>query len=549
MSAAIPLNSLHTLDEAAEFIIRHAGLVKSQRSNYEFSAQQICDHEIGEGDFTGDRTPGTHRLDVIYDTTALNSGTLLSSALDSLLSSLATKFFTLRPRNRTLLEDESTRRWLEQVENVIFHYLARPEARFTNQMSELYHNLVFFGMGAMFIEDEPGAGVFFSARPLQEIYITENAAGVVNTVLRRFKLTAMQAVGIWGDAVPSANKLAADGEHTSETEYLHFVRRTGSIEDHNSSATSLPWASTYVSLADQRVVDQGGFRANPYVTPRWSVRAGEVYGVGPGFRALPLAKGLNEIVKTMLEHGQMSIHPPRMVDAQRIEGAPDMYPGALIHKRPGTSGEPAIEPVPLGGDLNFGISLLEDQRTQMRSTMHFELLQIIQDPRMTAFQVSELSSTMQRLLSPFLGRMETELLSPTVNRTYDIALEQGAIPPPPPEFEDADFDVEYRSPISISQKKLQSQGIINSLTAAGNLAQIAPQVMDNFDMDKSIRFIHEAEGAPLEVLMPADTMEKIREAQAQQEAEEAQRQQQLEAVDAAGGVEPLANVAGMQGLQ
>jgi hypothetical protein len=145
--------------------------------------------------------------------------------------------------------------------------------------------------------------------------------------------------------------------------------------------------------------------------------------------------------------------------------------------------------------------------------------------------------------------METELLSPTVNRTYDIALEQGAIPPPPPEFEDADFDVEYRSPISISQKKLQSQGIINSLTAAGNLAQIAPQVMDNFDMDKSIRFIHEAEGAPLEVLMPADTMEKIREAQAQQEAEEAQRQQQLEAVDAAGGVEPLANVAGMQGLQ
>jgi hypothetical protein len=527
------------------YIMRLYGQMKSDRSTYEGSAQQVCDHVIGAGDFFGERTQGQIRNQTIYDNTAHNSGVMLKSMLETLLTPMSSQFFIYRARNRMLGKRERVKRWLEENEDVMFDLVTRPKARFSPNASRYYHDLVFFGMGCMYVEDAPGRGVRFASRPLQEMYIAEDAAGEINVVMRHFRLTAMQAYGLWGENVgEKVKERLGKGELTSKMEFLHFVRITGSPEDNESSNTRLPWASTYYSIDDQAIISQGGFKLNPYVIARWETRAGETYGIGPGFRQLPLAKAANEVKRLMLEQGQMSLHPPRMIFQGAIDGRTHFNPGGKIYMRAIGLNQSPIRNIDPGGDPAFGIDLLVRIQDAIRQGFLAELIELNNNQNATAFQSAQQAQVTQRLLSPFLSGQSVEFLAPLMDNVYSIASEQDLIPAPPEEFIDQPFDIEYRNPVTLAQSRVESQALINSLTVNANLSQIDPTVTDNIDLDAAYRFIHEAEGAPLSTLVPEELMEDLREARAQAQARQAQIEEARESLQVAADAAPLLQAQG-----
>ena len=268
----------------------------------------------------------------------------------------------------------------------------------------------------------------------------------------------------------------------------------------------------------------------PYAIPRWQKESGEIFGRGPGWNALSDQKMLNEMKRITLKAGQRAIDPPLLVDHEGVIGG-----GSGLHVDPGgvtivnAVMSPSTDPVrPLLSGADFRISevLIGDTRKQVQDAFHHQLIQMIRDPNMTATQVLELATQMQRHLAPILGRMTTEMLEPTIDRVFSIEERAGRMPPAPSQLAGVSLKIEYVSPVARAQKASDAQAIIQWLTVLTNLAQIDPGVMDIPDTDATARSLAESFGVPPTLMKTPDQIAAVRQVRAQQ-AQEKQQQEQL----------------------
>lgn len=181
-----------------EDLLRQWADVSARRSAFQSVWQEIADHLLGRRDFSAGASPGRKRMARIYDTTGLQAADLLSAALHSFLTNPALRWFSLRAEDPELAAAADVRAWLGAVEDALYAAFNAPDANFAPQIHEVYLDQVAFGTAALYIGDRPGRGLLFSARPLGEIHVAENAEGRVDTVFRRFEFTARQAHQVWG---------------------------------------------------------------------------------------------------------------------------------------------------------------------------------------------------------------------------------------------------------------------------------------------------------------------------------------------------------------
>ena len=178
--------------------------LQSQRSNWESHWQELADYMLPrKADITKKRTEGDKRTELIYDGTAIHAVELLASSLHGMLTSPSTPWFALQFRDRALQRDDLANEWLLACQDQL--YKAFNRSNFQQEIHELYYDLVVFGTGAMYCEEDPVVGVRFSCRHIAEICISEDAEGRVDTVFRKFKMTARAAVMRFGEEnVPTA---------------------------------------------------------------------------------------------------------------------------------------------------------------------------------------------------------------------------------------------------------------------------------------------------------------------------------------------------------
>jgi hypothetical protein len=526
------------LSDAAA-LVREYDAIAAQRGTWESTWQAVADHIMGRGDFTSTQViGGRRRTQEIYDTTALQSVSLLAGGLNSLMTNPAAEWFHLRPQDPRLIEDEEVALWFEDAENQMYVTLNSPTARFHPQIHELYLELVGYATSGFFVEDVPGVGVLYSSRPLSELFVSENAQGVVDTIYRRFLFTARQALDAWGKLAPEAAQKDFDkGDTESKRPYQHMVRKATQQTALPIRPSGFPNESAFIDLEKKAVIQRGGYHEMPYMIPRWEKDSNEVYGRGPGITALADAKMLNEMKKTLLQSGQLKVAPPVMVDDDGVETTLDLRPRGRNVVRPGIL-NPPIQPINMGGDLGWGDWVVRDTRQQVQDAFHFELLQLIRDPRMTATQVIELSTNIQRLLAPVLGRFQTELLEPMLERTFAIKLRRGDFLPPPPLLAGQEIAIEYVSPVARAQREADSNAIIELFTVGANLAQSDPDVLNVMNAEEGMRFIAKQKGVPVSVLRSRKEVQERREADSRLAAQEAQQQQILQTAETAAKVLP-----------
>jgi hypothetical protein len=158
---------------------------------------------------------------------------------------------------------------------------------------------------------------------------------------------------------------------------------------------------------------------------------------------------------------------------------------------------------------------------------------------MTAAQVMELSSTMQRLFSPTLGRFHAELLDPTLNRVFGIGMRTpGAFPEVPEALRGTDFKFEYVSPVSRAAQGSEGAAVVDWLTVVANLAELRPEMLDNINFDEVTRFLAKSGSVPQILLNRTGDVEQLREARQQQQQQEQQRQAMMEGVETMGKAGP-----------
>ena len=183
----------------------------------------------------------------------------------------------------------------------------------------------------------------------------------------------------------------------------------------------------------------------------------------------------------------------------------------------------------------------EQRRNSIRSAFYVDQLQLNQSPSMTATEVLQRNEEKMRLLGPVMGRLQSELLQPLIQRSFKLLLRNGELPVPPESLQGQDIDIEYVSPLAKAQKMTDLQSMMRGLEIMLQLAEVAP-VMDYLDENGLVKYLIDVAGIPARVIRSDDQVAEIREAKAEQQRMMAEQQQDMQAADQMQKTAPMMKV-------
>ena len=512
--------------------------LKTGRQNWETHWQEVADYmQPRKADVTRTRSKGDKRTELVFDSSPIQAVELLAASLHGMLTNPSTPWFSLRYKDQGLDMDDEAKLWLEGVTETM--YTAFNRSNFQQEIFELYHDLITFGTAAMFIEEDDDDIIKFSTRHINEVFIAENDKGRIDTIYRKFKISARAAIQKFGEAVSADVQTKAKKDPYEEIELLHAVYPRSDFNPNKKDKTNMPFESVYMEFKNGNELSVGGFREFPFVVPRYLKASNEIYGRRPAMTALPDVKMLNEMSKTTIKAAQKQVDPPLLVPDDGFLLPVRTVPGGLNFYRSGTRDR--IEPLNIGANNPLGLNMEEQRRTAIRNVFYVDQLLLQQGPQMTATEVIQRNEEKMRLLGPVLGRLQSELLKPMIDRCFAILLRNNQFAQAPEFLSGQDIEIEYVSPLAKAQKGTELSSITRAIEILGSLANVAP-VFDYINFDALVKHVADLVGVPQKVLKLQSQVNAEREQAAQQQEQMAQMQQLQQVAKAGGDIAPLAKV-------
>ena len=478
--------------EVFEYIKKRCSTLEASRKTWEDHWQEILDYVMPrKADITFVRAKGTKRTEVLFDSTAITANNLLAASLQGTLTSPSLPWFHLKLRNDDLNQNRDVQLWLEDS---------------ARRMYDTFNESNF------------------NTLHIAEYFIQENVSGKVDTLYRKYKLTARQAIEEFGEDNLGEKVIeASTAKPDKEFNFIHAVEPTKDYERVAGKVnTKLPVHSCHICIEDKMTVRTGGYNEFPYLVPRWSKATGEIFGRSPSYNALPDIKTLNKAVEIGLKAWAKAIDPPLLVQDDGVIGRVRMTPAGITVVR----NDGAIKPLQIGSNWQITDMKENQLRTAIRQAYYSDQLQLQDGPQMTATEVQVRYELMQRLLGPTLGRFQSEFLNPLIERSFGIMFRAGALMPEPEAVKGQQIDVEYVGPLARSQRMEEAVAIERLYSLAMNVVQVDPSIMDNIDHDQAIRMRATLLGVPKTILRGVDEVVEMREQRAEEQQAMAQAQQQ-----------------------
>ena len=371
--------------------------LKTNRQNWETHWQEVADYMLPrKADVTKTRSKGDKRTELIFDSSPLQSVDLLAASLHGMLTNPSTPWFTLRYKDVELENDDEAKLWLESATDAM--YVAFNRSNFQQEIFELYHDLITFGTACMFVQDDDEDTLKFSTRHINEIYISENEKGKVDTVYRLFKMSVRAAFQQFGEAISTSTKGLITKDPYEEISILHAVYPRNDFDPKKQDRKNMPFESVYMEYKNLNELSVAGFKEFPFVVPRYLKASHEIYGRSPAMTALPDVKMLNEMSKTTIKAAQKQVDPPLLVPDDGFLLPVRTVPGGLNFYRSGTRDR--IEPLNIGANNPLGLNMEEQRRNSIRNVFYVNQLMMQQGPQMTATEVKQRNEEKMRLLGP-----------------------------------------------------------------------------------------------------------------------------------------------------
>ena len=530
---------------AAEQIIRRFEQLKSSRINWEDHWQELADYVLPrKDDIYRTRTYGEKKYNKIFDSTGIHANELLASALHGMLTNPSTQWFELTTGDELLDQDDDIRLWLQTAVRQMHKVLNN--SNFQTEIHEVYLDLGSFGTSCMRIEEDEEDVIRFQSRPIYEAYIDQNNKGSIDTVYRSFFWGARQIQQEFGDDIlTDSMKQQIKGKPNDRNDQYEVIHAVEPIDTHYDGPKlkdkGFLYRSVYVLRETKDILSYSGFKEFPYLIPRWTKIAGEVYGRSPAKKALADIKMINQVMKTTIRSAQKTVDPPLMMPDDGILLPIKTAPGGINYYRAGSADK--IEPLQTGSRVDFGFQMMEQIRMRIREAFFIDQLQLGSGPQMTATEVSQRTEEKLRLLGPILGRQQFELLRPLIDRQFNIMMRRGLFPPPPPALSEIVLQVQYSSQIAKAQRSADAQSFMRVFNIVGPLMQAKPEMLDNLNGDQLLRYVSRAYGLPEEVLNPLDEVIGQRQAREQQLAMEEQMAQEQHQAEVTNKMAPAMQAA------
>ncbi len=520
--------------------------LQKERQEWEAEWREISEYLLpGRGLYVMNSKPRKRKLtsSKVINTIAEDALYVLTSGLHANLTSPSAPWFRLDWSVPELQAIEPLKAWLQVAEQTLYKHLHR--STFYKVLNAFFIEYCGFGNGSIYLGEDSNTSdtpLRFNLLTAGEFYFTTDTAGNLDTFIRVMRMSQKQLVDTYGKKVDEKIRNAVKNKQAGidivnqivvEIVVKEKFQDKPYTQLHYTYGMANAGAGSIRSDADSnKPILHKGFYEHPYVAGRWSTIGSDTYGIGPGSRALPDIKRLQEMEKAFLMATHKSINPPLQAPG-RMRGKMNTLPGGLNYYA--NPNEIVRDLYQMRFDYQGVSAAVErvEQRIQ-RNFYNDIFLTASRDPNASPLKATQVLAQKQEMtfrLGPIIERLQSEVLTPLIKRAFAILHRNGEFPELPPELESivGDFTVTLTSPLAVAQRAARNKGVDNLLAFVGQVAQFDPSVLDNIDIDAAVRERADIEGVDIGILRPSKVLEEIRKAKAEAQQAKSQQEQQLQA--------------------
>lgn len=515
----------------AEYLLDKYKELLGGRSNFESYWQSLHDYFYVEApNMNKTYYPGTELdFQYLYDSTTLECADVFASGFMNYLTPPTSKWFRLRHKDPRLTENKEIGDFLENVTDEVNYALNR--SNFYDQIFPSYKSSGVYGTAALFEEDDSIDDIRFHNMPLKQVIIVEDARGRAVEFFLEFEYTAFQAESRWGREKLSTElqeELRAGKGTDKKHKFLMFIGKRHIREIQKQDKLNMPIESLWIDVEAKTGIEEGGFNEMPAFVHRFDKRPFIPWGFSPAMKGLPFARILQAVSKTNLRAMMKRTDPPKALPHNAFIAPFNSNPRALNYYKKDimTGGAKDIFTFDNFGDPNAGLAAVEYYQMAVKRIMFHDVFlafsNITKD--MNNPEIMERINEKMTLLGPAVGRAIAEVLHPVVIRTIGILLRKGKLPRVPDSMIlNPDFEIDFVGMLAQAQRRSELTTLMTGLSVVGQMAQYAPEALDNIHPDRVTEEVWSITGAPVQVLRDDAEKEQIRKGR----AEEAMKMQEM----------------------
>jgi len=516
--------------------------LRDERSEWEAEYRTISDYLLpGRGVYQTYSKPRKRKLvsPRVINTVAEDALYVLTSGMHGGLTSPSRPWFTNDWADDDLQEFEPLKAWLQDSTSRLHSGLQA--SNFYSVINSFYTEYAGFGTASVYAgEDTNSESIPFRFELLTagEYVFSIGADGKVDKFFRTIFRTPKQIYDLFpetcskelkkkveknepGIVVPSITILEGIyKERFQDKSYTQIFYET--------TSSGGPSSQTPPSKSPLKV---SGFYEFPYPLARWGTIGGDVYGIGPGSRALPDIRRLQEMEKAFLMATHKSIDPPLNAPA-RMRGKLNTLPGGYNYYA--NPAETINEIYRVNFDYQGVGAAIERVEQRIQRNFYNDLfLTASRDPNASPLKATQVMAQDQEKmlrLGPVIERLQHEFFTPLIERCFNIMLRKGLFKPLDPQLAEmaGNYKIRMVSPLASAQKGVALNGINSFMAFLERASQFSPEILDNIDSDATAREYADITGVELKILRPEKAITVIRKQRSDRLAKENEEKNQRE---------------------
>ncbi len=526
MNALTPVSALAADVTTAEKDIARWSELKTDRSQHEQMWEDIARIFRPQRGGFGLTDPAGRMLEKPLSSAPIHAHSNFAAGLYGTLSNPANRWLGFASSDPDADQAHENRVWLDLVTDRVLNSFQPSVSTFYTAVQQLYGDIAAFGNAAQYdeilIEERRILDITVS---LSEICYDIDGFGHVCEVVRRFMLTAEQALGMFrrdGDNPPEKLRdMAAKGDRTRHAFY-HRVGRNQDFRKGRLGPKGKAWYSRYACEVDNTLIRVAGYDEMPFYAPRWDVDTGHTYGTGPAFAALASGRLHHRMTDATIRAAQRAADPTILAPDRGdwpLNGK--ILPGQVVYGAMNLQGNPMLQPLDVSGRLNLTLQERQEVMQEIRDAFHYTLMNLAGRTGMTATEVMAITEERQRLWAPHQGRLQEEYHARKAERRFALLWKAGQIPPPPPGLAGTELRVIYRSAAAAAQRSVEGNAVLRILQDIAPLAQMSPEaaqrLADRIDPDGTLEVLLDARGAPARIFRSREDADALTAARQQQQ--------------------------------
>lgn len=479
------------MQEKAKKILKRYSAAKATADKWRPQLEEVYEYCVPNRNIFSSFQPGAKKNNKIFDSTPEIAVNKYVSRLQNLLVRPWTNWFTLT--SGTSIPDEKKEeldKYLQKTSTIIMD--AINHSNFSTQIAEAFTDLACSTGVIMVNEDvnpNSDSDIIFKSVPLPHIAIETAASGDIKTVFRAFSIPLNQIQVTWRKAKLTPEMIESyDEDPTAPQDIIECTI-------YNESTFKYEFV---VMTASAKILLEETIDESPFIVFRESVVPGESFGRGRLMTVISDIKRLNMLAELELKSGMLSVAgvftatDDGIINVKNIR----LEPGAIIPVGSNSNTEPTIKPLHSATDFNVSEMLTKEIASRINEHLLVQPFGNINDTSVRSATEMNIRQNdfIQTSVASF-SRLQTELLSPIVNKVIYILKKNGKIDDL--KIDGKEIKVKYSSPVAkmegieeiqAYQQFMEMMQTIppETLQAAVKFDSIPPMIADALNMDKSI---------------------------------------------------------------